>query len=82
MPWCMIYGMAVMRSVIEEKNTRILEVLLSAVTPKGVAGGKDSGRRRGGTDANRDMGDFAILFSMPGLLASRSFQERSASCPC
>ena len=36
----MIYGIAVMRSVIEEKSTRILEVLLSSVTAKELLAGK------------------------------------------
>ena len=53
----LIYGIAVMRSVIEEKNTRILEVLLSAVTSKATAGRQDPRRRRGGPDANSGMGD-------------------------
>jgi len=36
----MIYGVSVMRSVIEEKSTRILEVLLSSVTSKELLAGK------------------------------------------
>src|SRR5256885_7456694 len=35
-----IYGMSVMRSVLEEKNSRIFEVLLSAATPKQLMAGK------------------------------------------
>lgn len=35
-----IYGMSVMRSVIEEKNSRIFEVLLSAATPRELMAGK------------------------------------------
>lgn len=35
-----MYGMSVMRSVLEEKNSRIFEVLLSAATPKELMAGK------------------------------------------
>jgi ABC-2 type transport system permease protein len=35
-----IYGMSVMRSVLEEKNSRIFEVLLSAATAKQLMAGK------------------------------------------
>ncbi|MGE0406527.1 MAG: ABC transporter permease [Candidatus Korobacteraceae bacterium] len=35
-----IYGVAVMRSVLEEKSSRVVEVLLSAVTPKQMMAGK------------------------------------------
>lgn len=36
----LIYGFAVMRSIIEEKSSRILEVLLSSVTAKQLLAGK------------------------------------------
>ena len=36
----LVYGFAVMRSVIEEKSSRILEVLLSSVTAKQLLAGK------------------------------------------
>ena len=35
-----IHGVAVMRSVLEEKSSRVMEVLLSAVTPKELMAGK------------------------------------------
>jgi ABC-2 type transport system permease protein len=38
-----IHGVAVMRSVLEEKTSRVMEVLLSAVTPKELMAGKISG---------------------------------------
>lgn len=34
------YGVAVMRSVVEEKSSRVLEVILSSVTPKQLLAGK------------------------------------------
>ncbi len=36
----LIYGMAVMRSVVEEKNSKIFEVLLSSATSKQLMAGK------------------------------------------
>jgi ABC-2 type transport system permease protein len=36
----LVYGFAVMRSIIEEKNSRVLEVLLSSVTAKQLLAGK------------------------------------------
>jgi ABC-2 type transport system permease protein len=36
----LVYGFAVMRSIIEEKSSRILEVLLSSVTAKQLLAGK------------------------------------------
>ena len=35
-----IYGMSVMRSVLEEKTSRVMEVMLSCVTPKQLMAGK------------------------------------------
>ena len=36
----LVYGISVMRSVLEEKNSRVMEVLLSALTPKELMAGK------------------------------------------
>jgi ABC-2 type transport system permease protein len=36
----LVYGIAVMRSVIEEKGSRIMEVMLSCVTPRDLMAGK------------------------------------------
>lgn len=35
-----LYGIAVMRSVLEEKNSRVIEVMLASVTPKEMMAGK------------------------------------------
>jgi len=69
----LIYGIAVMRSVIEEKSTRIMEVLLSAVTPKQLLAGKILGVGAVGLTQILIWVTFAILFSVPGLLAAKSF---------
>lgn len=69
----MIYGMAVMRSVIEEKSTRILEVLLSSVTSKELLAGKILGVGAVGLTQILVWVIFATLFSVPGLLSAKSF---------
>lgn len=69
----LIYGIAVMRSVIEEKSTRILEVLLSSVTSKELLAGKILGVGAVGLTQILIWVTFAILFSVPGLLSSKSF---------
>ena len=48
----LVYGFAVMRSIIEEKSTRILEVLLSSVTSKQLLAGKIIGVGAVGLDAD------------------------------
>jgi len=69
----LIYGIAVMRSVIEEKSTRILEVLLSSVSAKQLLAGKILGVGAVGLTQILVWVVFAILFSVPGLVAARSF---------
>jgi len=69
----MIYGIAVMRSVIEEKSTRILEVLLSSVTAKELLAGKILGVGAVGLTQILIWVTCAVLFSVPGLIASKSF---------
>lgn len=68
----MIYGMAVMRSVIEEKNTRILEVLLSSVTSKELMAGKILGVGAVGLTQILVWVTCASVLSAPGFLVSRS----------
>src|SRR5205814_3806097 len=43
-----VHGVAVMRSIQEEKNTRVMEVILSAVTPKELMAGETFGAGAGG----------------------------------
>jgi ABC-2 type transport system permease protein len=69
----LIYGLTVMRSVIEEKSTRILEVLLSTVTAKELLAGKIIGVGAVGLTQILVWVTFAVLFSVPGLLAANSF---------
>jgi ABC-2 type transport system permease protein len=69
----LVYGMAVMRSVIEEKSTRILEVLLSSVTAKELLAGKVLGIGAVGLTQVLVWVIFASVLSVPGLLAAKSF---------
>ncbi len=69
----LIYGLAVMRSVIEEKSTRILEVLLSTVTAKELLAGKILGVGAVGLTQILVWVVFSLVFSFPGLVAAKSF---------
>ncbi len=62
-----------MRSVIEEKSTRILEVLLSSVTSKELLAGKILGVGAVGLTQILVWVTCAALFSVPGLIAAKSF---------
>ena len=68
----LVYGFAVMRSIIEEKTSRILEVLLSSVTAKQLLAGKIIGVGAVGLTQALIWLAIAGAFSVPGLLASRS----------
>jgi ABC-2 type transport system permease protein len=66
----LIYGITVMRSVLEEKTSRVMEVLLSAVTAKELMAGKLLGVGSVGlTQLFIWLGAGALL-SVPGLVAS------------
>jgi ABC-2 type transport system permease protein len=68
----LVYGFAVMRSIIEEKTSRILEVLLSSVTAKQLLAGKIIGVGAVGLTQALIWLAIAGAFSVPGMLASRS----------
>ncbi|HZM09574.1 MAG TPA: ABC transporter permease [Candidatus Limnocylindrales bacterium] len=68
----LVYGVAVMRSIIEEKSSRILEVLLSTVTAKQLLAGKIIGVGAVGLTQIIIWVAVAGAFSVPGLMASRS----------
>ena len=68
----MVYGFAVMRSIIEEKSSRILEVLLSSVTAKQLLAGKVIGVGAVGLTQIFIWLAIAGAFSLPGMLSSRS----------
>src|SRR5271165_5503973 len=68
----LVYGVAVMRSIIEEKSSRILEVLLSTVTAKQLLAGKIIGVGAVGLTQIIIWVAVAGAFSVPGLMASLS----------
>jgi ABC-2 type transport system permease protein len=68
----LVYGFAVMRSIIEEKSSRILEVLLSSVTSKQLLAGKIIGVGAVGLTQTVIWLLVALAFSVPGLMSSRS----------
>ena len=68
----LMYGFAVMRSIIEEKSSRILEVLLSSVTAKQLLAGKIIGVGAVGLTQTIIWLLVGLAFSLPGLAASHS----------
>jgi len=71
----LVYGFAVMRSIIEEKSSRILEVLLSSVTAKQLLAGKIIGVGAVGLTQALIWLAIAGAFSIAGMTASRSMMS-------
>jgi ABC-2 type transport system permease protein len=71
----LVYGFAVMRSIIEEKTSRILEVLLSSVTAKQLLAGKIIGVGAVGLTQVIIWLLLGAAFSLPGLIASSSIMS-------
>jgi len=71
----LVYGFAVMRSIIEEKSSRILEVLLSTVTAKQLLAGKIIGVGAVGLTQVSIWLAAGLAFSVPGLLTARSMMS-------
>jgi ABC-2 type transport system permease protein len=69
----LVYGMSVMRSIIEEKNSRILEVLLSSVTAKELLAGKILGVGAVGLTQILIWLVIGALFSAPGMVAAKAY---------
>lgn len=68
----LIYGIAVMRSVIEEKSSRIMEVMLSSVTPRDLMGGKIIGVGAVGLTQIAIWIGLSIALSTPAVMAFKS----------
>jgi ABC-2 type transport system permease protein len=68
----LVYGFAVMRSIIEEKSSRILEVLLSSVTAKQLLAGKIIGVGAVGLTQVTIWLAIAAAFSLVGLSSAGS----------
>ena len=71
----LVYGFAVMRSIIEEKSSRIMEVLLSTVTAKQLLAGKIIGVGAVGLTQILIWLAIAGAFSVPGMLTARSMMS-------
>jgi ABC-2 type transport system permease protein len=71
----LVYGFAVMRSIIDEKTSRILEVLLSSVTAKQLLAGKIIGVGAVGLTQALIWLAIAGAFSIAGMSASRSIMS-------
>ena len=67
----LIYGISVMRSVLEEKNSRVLEVMLSSVTSKQLMAGKVIGVGAVGLTQVAIWVVAALALAAPGLLAAQ-----------
>ncbi len=71
----LIYGMAVMRSVLQEKASRVMEVMLSAVTSTQMMAGKLIGVGAVGITQILIWLATIVLFSSPALVATQPFMK-------
>jgi ABC-2 type transport system permease protein len=70
-----IYGAQIMRGVLEEKNNRIVEVLISSVRPTDLMLGKIVGIGLVGLTQYAIWGALAVLASLPGVVAMLGMAE-------
>jgi ABC-2 type transport system permease protein len=75
----LFYGVAVMRAVVEEKSSRVLEVLLSSVTPKQLMAGKVVGVGAVGLTQIAIWSALAAVLAAPGALAADLFRKAQIS---
>ncbi|HEY0564855.1 MAG TPA: ABC transporter permease [Terriglobales bacterium] len=68
----LIYGMSVLRSILEEKNSKIFEVLLSTATPKELMAGKILGVGAVGVVQMLIWIAFAVIGLGPGAAAAKA----------
>ncbi len=71
----LLYGISVMRSVLEEKNSRILEVLLSSATSTELMAGKLLGVGAVGLTQILVWVVIAVVFAFPGMALQPSLSE-------
>ena len=77
----LMYGIITMRSVLEEKTTRTMEVLISAVTPVAASRREDSRRGRSGFHAVPDLDGVARRCSDPTAPRWPRWSGQARSCP-
>jgi ABC-2 type transport system permease protein len=75
----LFYGVAVMRSIVEEKSSRVLEVILSSVTPKQLLAGKIIGVGAVGLTQISIWVSVAAVFLVPQAAASGFLQKAHIS---
>lgn len=75
----LFYGVAVMRAVIEEKSSRILEVLLSSVKPKELMAGKIIGVGAVGLTQFAIWCVMVTVVAAPGAMAADLFRKAQIS---
>jgi len=68
----LVNGMAVMRSVLEEKTSRVMEVMLAVVTPRELMAGKITGVAAVGLTQIVIWAALAMLLGSPGIAAAKA----------
>ena len=71
----LIYGVSVMRSVLEEKNSRVMEVMLASLTPKQLMAGKILGVGAVGLTQVAIWVVLALVISTPGIVAASTMMK-------
>jgi len=77
----LMYGMSVMRSVLDEKSSRVIEVLLSAITPKELMAGKLLGVGAVGLLQMGIWALFIVILGSPGAMSSPEVRELFSTNP-
>jgi ABC-2 type transport system permease protein len=76
-----MYGMSVMRSVLEEKSTRVMEVLLSSLKAKELMAGKLLGVGAVGLTQVAIWAVFMLVLGSPGALSTPEVREMFSGQP-
>jgi ABC-2 type transport system permease protein len=76
-----MYGMSVMRSVLEEKSSRIMEVLLSSIKAKELMAGKLLGVGAVGLTQVAIWAAFIVILGSPGAMSSPQVRELFSTQP-
>lgn len=77
----LMYGMSVMRSVLDEKSSRVIEVLLSAIRPKELMAGKLLGVGAVGLLQMGIWALFIVILGSPGAMSSPEVRELFSTNP-
>jgi ABC-2 type transport system permease protein len=76
-----MYGMSVMRSVLEEKSSRVMEVLLSSIKAKELMAGKLLGVGAVGLTQVAIWTTFIVLLGTPGALSTPEVRQMLSGQP-